>query len=163
MLVAMVSHAVIFVTYYLAKPERLWRQKVYKRSEREGFQKKVWSCEYILKGTEEYCDCSDSERVKCGVLPWMNLDEADVRWFDFVIFVSVEWRRCLGSVLIQITSWIKYLLISSVSVLLVPHRNLGTNTNGITVWIDIIGKVLLSSISDFQKWSQMLVILKYSI
>jgi len=62
-----------------------------------------------------------------------------------------------------ITRWIKYLLIISTSVSAVPRHYLGTNTKGIAVWIHIIGNnfsVLLSSISDFQKWSQVLVIRK---
>ena len=71
---------------------------------------------------------SDIERVKCGVL-----DGADVHSFDAVIFVSVVIRRHLGSVHIQITSWIKYLLILSISTSAVPSCYLGTNTNGITV------------------------------
>jgi len=60
--------------------------------------------------------------------------------FDFVIFVSVVSRRYLGSVHIQITSWIKYLLIISISVSAVPRRYLGTNTNGIAAWIVTLSK-----------------------
>jgi len=126
------------------------------------FLKTVWSYEYILKGVEEYCDFSDREQVKCGVLPWINLDAADIRWFDFVIFVSVVWHCCLRSIHIQIVSRIKYLLIIPIFVWTVPHRYLGTNANGIAVWIHITGNVLLSSmllssISNFQKPSQVLI------
>jgi len=57
----------------------------------------------------------------------MNLDGADVRSFDVVVFASAVIRRYLGSVHIQITSWIKYLLILSI------FCYLGSNNNGITV------------------------------
>jgi len=121
----------------------------------ERFQelsKTGWSYEEILKEIEEYHEYSDRERVKFGVLDW-----ADAHSFDVVMFVSVVIRRYLCSVHIQITSFIKYLLILSISVSAVPRRYLGTNTNGITVLIHIVGNVLLSSISDFRKWSQVLV------
>jgi len=54
--------------------------------------------------------------VKCGVL-----DGSDVSSFDVVIFVSVVIHCYLGSVHIQITSWIKYLLILSISASAMPR------------------------------------------
>ena len=93
----------------------------------QEFSNSVWRYAEILKETEEYRECSDRERVKCGVL-----DGADVRSFDVVIFVSVVIRRYIGSVHIQITSWITHLFVSSNSASAVPRRYLGPNTSGIT-------------------------------
>jgi len=98
----------------------------------------VWSYKEIVKGIEEYRYFSDKEREKCDVLhlPWMNLDGADVRTFDVVIFTSL-WYAVISAVFIsriQITSCIQYFLILSISLSTMPCHYFDTNTNGITVW-----------------------------
>jgi len=55
-----------------------------------------------LKETEEYSKFSGTERVKCGILPRrsyseLNVDGADVRLFDLIIFASALPRRYLGT------------------------------------------------------------------
>jgi len=50
-----------------------------------------------VKGIKVYRYFSDREREKCGVLPCMNLDGADVPSFDVVIFTSV-WYAIISAV-----------------------------------------------------------------
>ena len=56
---------------------------------------------------EVYCYFSDIGQEKCGVLPFMTLDGADVHSFDIVIFTSV-WSPLSWQRQIQITSWNQY-------------------------------------------------------
>jgi len=71
-----ISHR--YLRYVIYRNRTLIMTSVVERS--RVFSKTVWSYEEILKGIEEYRDFSVGERVMCGVLPWVNLYGADVRW-----------------------------------------------------------------------------------
>jgi len=81
------------------------------------------------------------ERVECGVLAWINLDGAVVLrritppLHPNSFMPKHQLRHYLGSVHIQIISWIKYHLIVSISVSAVPRRCLGTKPQTQMEWL----------------------------